>query len=415
MFSHFHPLIIHFPVGILLFAAFMMLWQRITKKDLSSAIELAFVLGAISAVLGCVSGWLLSKSGDYDPALVSKHQWTAIATAIISLLLIFLKKMRVLLVILMMFLLTIAGHYGATLTHGENYLFENKSEAKLDSVSENLSTDSLKKVDTLKKDNTIAQVYNPYQQDIAPILKTYCYNCHSAIKMKNGLRLDRPSFILKGGKNGKILLPHDPTHSNLYSHLLLPMDDDKHMPPKGKKQLSSKQIKTIGDWILNGASFENVTIAPTKKAEEKLGTVPMLAQAAIPQKAPDLIKDSTVSTKKMEADFSNTKDFSISLLQALPKNEVTSLKLSNQPITDQQLSVIAGFNKIEVLNLYGTKITDSGLRLLSNSKSLKKLYLYNTQVSKEAVDQLKKQLPGLEVESGNFKFDKPDSVKKLKP
>ncbi|MBS1668295.1 MAG: hypothetical protein JST58_13040 [Bacteroidetes bacterium] len=415
MFSHFHPLIIHFPVGILLFAAFMMLWQWITKKDLSSAIELAFVLGAISAVLGCISGWLLSKSGDYDAALVSKHQWTAIATAIISLLLVFFKKMRLLLVILMMFLLTIAGHYGATLTHGENYLFENKSEAKLDSVSENPSTDSIKTINALKKDSAVAQVYNPYREDIAPILKTYCYNCHSAIKMKNGLRLDKPSFILKGGKNGKILLPHDPTHSKLYAHLLLPLDDDKHMPPKGKKQLSSKQIKTIGDWILKGANFEDVVIAPTKKTEEKLEAEPILAQEDIPQKVPDLIKDAAMPAKKLEADFSNTKEFSISLLQALPKNELTSLKLSNQPITDQQLSVIAGFNKIEVLNLYGTKITDSGLRLLSNSKSLKKLYLYNTQVSKEAVDQLKKQLPELEVESGNFKFDKPDSVKKLKP
>ncbi|MFZ9661534.1 MAG: DUF1553 domain-containing protein, partial [Chitinophagaceae bacterium] len=101
-------------------------------------------------------------------------------------------------------------------------------------------------------------LYSAYEQEIQPILKQKCYSCHSSVKMKGGLRLDKESFILKGGKNGKIFTPNDPTHSKIYTQLLLPIEDDHHMPPEGKKQLTNNEIKTIFRWIANGASFSSI-------------------------------------------------------------------------------------------------------------------------------------------------------------
>lgn len=73
-----HPLIVHVPIGILLFAFVMMLWQQFRRVDMANAIDFVLLLGSISAVVACVSGWILAQSGEYDADLVFKHQWTGI-------------------------------------------------------------------------------------------------------------------------------------------------------------------------------------------------------------------------------------------------------------------------------------------------------------------------------------------------
>ena len=35
--------------------------------------------------------------------------------------------------------------------------------------------------------------------------------------------------LLKGGKNGEVIVAGKPLESNLYAHLLLPESDDKHL------------------------------------------------------------------------------------------------------------------------------------------------------------------------------------------
>ena len=68
--------------------------------------------------------------------------------------------------------------------------------------------------------------------------------------------MDNPDFILKGGDNGASIIPGDPDNSYMYGSLVLPIDDDYHMPPEGKPQLTPEQIQRIHWWILKGGSFE---------------------------------------------------------------------------------------------------------------------------------------------------------------
>ncbi|MCW3120141.1 MAG: hypothetical protein JWM28_4223, partial [Chitinophagaceae bacterium] len=66
-----HPLLVHLPIGILLLACFFQ-WLTANNKFafLQPAIPVALFWGMISAVASCISGYILSDSGDYDADLV---------------------------------------------------------------------------------------------------------------------------------------------------------------------------------------------------------------------------------------------------------------------------------------------------------------------------------------------------------
>jgi hypothetical protein len=46
---------------------------------------------------------------------------------------------------------------------------------------------------------------------IGSLLQQSCLKCHSKNKAEGGLRLDTKEEALKGGKNGKIILPYNST------------------------------------------------------------------------------------------------------------------------------------------------------------------------------------------------------------
>ena len=76
-----------------------------------------------------------------------------------------------------------------------------------------------------------AEIIN-FEQQIKPILEFDCVRCHGPEKPKGNLRLDTRAGALKGGDDGTALVPAEPDRSPLYTSTILPVDDDKHMPPK---------------------------------------------------------------------------------------------------------------------------------------------------------------------------------------
>src|SRR5258705_5278465 len=81
-----HPALVHLPIGILLLAGlFQLLALKPKFASLHAATSIALFWGMISAILSCISGYLLSQSGDYDEELVDTHKWFAISTAFVSL------------------------------------------------------------------------------------------------------------------------------------------------------------------------------------------------------------------------------------------------------------------------------------------------------------------------------------------
>lgn len=480
--GHLHPVIVHLPIGILLLGVLMMVYEHYSKVDLQLPISFAFLVGSISAVLACIAGWILSNSGEYDALLVQKHQWTGISTAVIGLLVYFLKQYRKLLAVILTLLVFITGHYGGTLTHGENYLFksnENSNKSQVDTIK--VETKKITQTISNGADSLTIETHNVYKEEIAPLLKSRCYNCHSAIKQKNGLRLDVEAYIKKGGKNGRILVAGNPFKSPIYASLLLPLEDEKHMPPKGKHQLSQNEILIIENWIKSGASFEDIidTIsnkevannitAANKIADKNILDDPKLKNAKIeiretkkvaiennnikgfenisnlPNPAP--ISPAIIEGFKQEniiltniaegsnfvmANFVNVVPFNNAILQALKNinEQLVVLKLTNLPINDNDIKIVADLknikklnventlitdngmeyikqlSKLEQLNLYGTNVSDEGLMELASLKNLSVLYLWKTKVTLNGIEQFKKINPKVAIEIGDFKFQK---------
>src|SRR5690554_349472 len=74
-----HPLAVHFPVGLLLFAAVLELFTfRNFHSRYRPGINLLVIVGAIAAVLAASLGLLLSNNEDYGGNTLDLHQWTGI-------------------------------------------------------------------------------------------------------------------------------------------------------------------------------------------------------------------------------------------------------------------------------------------------------------------------------------------------
>ncbi len=92
-----------------------------------------------------------------------------------------------------------------------------------------------------------------YDKDIAPIVKTYCVNCHGEdTENPSELYMDDFGSLLKGGKHGAPIVAGKPEKSILYLKLSAEPPFGKQMP-RGRKKMPPEAIQTIRDWILQGA------------------------------------------------------------------------------------------------------------------------------------------------------------------
>ena len=85
-----------------------------------------------------------------------------------------------------------------------------------------------------------------YEDQILPIFRNSCLNCHNPDKKKAGLDLSTFQGALQGSENGKVLNSGDASGSLLLKCVL--QTEDPKMPPKGDK-LSDIEIGVIRKWI----------------------------------------------------------------------------------------------------------------------------------------------------------------------
>ncbi len=438
--GRFHPVVVHLPIGILLLAC---LFQLFSKKyaALQPAVPAMLFWGTAGAVVSCVTGLMLSLSGDYDKALADRHQWMGIATAALSLVFyLFLKKGRALkfasgFATAIIVLISVTGHLGGSLTHGSGYLTE--------ALGNNTAT-ARKPIPDVRE----AVLYTDVVQ---PILQTNCYSCHGPSKQKGKLRLDETSHILQGGKNGLAVAPGDPDESELVQRLLLPLSDEEHMPPKEKPQLTSSEIALLHWWVSTGADFtkkvkeleQTEQIKPVLAAlqtgatekETKSSDIPEEAVAKADDKAIQALRDAGVvilpvakENNYLMASFvtaGEKADTLVKLLEPLRQQLVwlrlddasihdesmdvvarltnlTRLYLRNTKVTDAGLAKLQSLKQLQVLNLVNTPVTEKGLLQLKELKALRTVYLYQAPVDRAAWQELKAAFPAAILDSGGY-------------
>ena len=96
-----------------------------------------------------------------------------------------------------------------------------------------------------------------YEKDIKPIFETSCVKCHGDQKPKGKLSLNSLEGVLKGGVDGKVVVPGDSAKSMLVHSIAYLGDEDKFMPPPKNKsniaRLTNEQVGLIRAWIDQGA------------------------------------------------------------------------------------------------------------------------------------------------------------------
>jgi uncharacterized membrane protein len=425
-----HPLLVHLPIGIILLAVcFEWIVYRERYTFLRASLLLIWRLGAIAAIITCISGWWMRHSGEYDGATVDYHQWAGIATALLATGACFIKT-RFWWSFITAIVLIATGHLGGTLTHGEGFLFPQKEDIPPVAFPD------------------IQQV-GVYTEMVAPIFSHKCVSCHGPDKQKGNLRLDSPEQISKGGKHGNLLAGI--SGSELIKRCKLPLTDEHHMPPKGKSQISAAELQLIEWWILQGGDFQ-------KKAVELMQPEPIKAllanwgksHANAPLPAADL-PDTLVGIAPLEhirrlqnagltviqiaqgspwlsVSFVNqyTPGDSLFALLELVAPQVTRLNLSDviipenawphlaklsclskvylngSSLKDNDLQYFSGCRHLVYLNLSNTSVTQAVAAPLADIPGLKRVYLYQTRITSAEWTVLFSALPGVKVDTGNY-------------
>ena len=84
-FGRLHPLVVHLPIGFLLLGVFLSLLSLKEKyKAVFTAVPVTLLVGSITALFACVTGYVLSLKSDFDGEMLDNHMWAGIFTTVIQ-------------------------------------------------------------------------------------------------------------------------------------------------------------------------------------------------------------------------------------------------------------------------------------------------------------------------------------------
>src|SRR5680860_46739 len=415
-----HPLVLHFPIVLLLIAIFLGLTGRPVPR-------LLLVVAVLSTLITAILGFFLGMDVPIKGDLLFWHQWLGGATALIAALwygldgiglekAMYTKVLQVVLVGLIAF----TGHYGGMVTHGEEFLA----------------------FPTEEPDHKIPENPIVYKDVVFRILDDKCVSCHNPNKQKGELVMTSFDKLIQGGENGPILEAGKPEESEMIKRVHLPMEDEDHMPPEGKDPLQENEIAILEQWIALGAS-DTVRLNQLPQSEplvslikemmvpdpsEKWAKIPKVADSTLQNLASDYLTISRVASNtealnvvifpppeyhpKTITDLKRIANNIVALdLSRLPIGRpeidviatfvnLERLELDKTPVTDAEVEKLASLEKLELLKIYDTKITDQSIPTFKKLPNLKSLYLYKTEVSENAVSSLKKEKPKLLINDG---------------
>ena len=396
-----HPLILHFPIVILLIAMLMEFFrfkpENAANTFYNNFLQNLVLIGALFAAVTVIMGLFLSKEEGYAGDTLFWHKWTGAGIFFFASFIYWIRnngwykapvaKAGALLTVVA---LVLTGHFGAALTHGEDFIFE--------PIAKSMAPPAV----PIEK----AVVFNDV---IMPIFEQKCISCHNPDKLKGELMLTDVKSILKGGKSGKLFVPGNPAISLLLERVHMPVDDKKHMPPSGKTQLTTQEIQILALWVKGEANFKQKVIDLPLNDSLRLLASARLKPSEVQEEIYDFDAVDEETIIKLNNDYRtiavvakespavsvniyNRSAYTVKQLDELDgiKKQIVSLNLNKLPVKDSDLKSVSKFENLRKLDLNFTDITSDGLKELSSLKHLNNLTLSGTKVNFQG---LKTQLP----------------------
>jgi uncharacterized membrane protein len=410
--GHFHPLLLHLPIGVFALILFQELGAIFFRRNQEPRRAPLFPMffGAASAILAVVAGFLLYHGGGYENnATAERHLWGGLSFAVLAMLTFIVRAWTAaptanpalfrLLLFISVGVMGFASHDGAALTHGENYLTEHAPEPLRKFLG--LAPKAPKAPAKAFEDQIV------YADLVVPILERRCVQCHKEGKSKGGVRMETFELLMKGGKKGPIITPGDAANSLLVKLVELPLDDLDHMPPEGKPQPTAEELAALKWWIDQGADATK-TIKELNATPEIIVALKTLAPA---EPAAPATAGETAAAPATPAPAAPGPDEAIkTALAALAKEFPGSVTFESQQATGVTFTAAslrgtlddAAFAKfapvlpnLVTADLSATKITDQAVAQLAVASNLRLVRLAETPVTDAAIDTLVK-LPTLE-------------------
>ncbi|WP_194777309.1 c-type cytochrome domain-containing protein [Pararhodonellum marinum] len=392
-----HPLILHFPIVLLLLTGLLQLFPNLidppeTHRNL---VRWLLLISCLLTGITALAGLILSQEPGYGPEEIAYHKWTGLGVFWMASLwyVVFVKEKKGLVLIpalASLLLVTITGHLGASITHGESFL-----------------TEPLKKNEPIKVSLEEAVAFDHV---IQPILEQKCISCHKATKKKGELRMDQISHMLAGGESGPLFDPENPQQSLMLKRIHLPLEEEEHMPPKGKIQLTEEEKNLIEAWIISGVDFDKKVLDyPEEEAIFQLASLKFNTEKGYGFSAADpgtirklnnfyrRVEPLYPGSPALSVRFFGRDQYQTSHLQDLSEiaGQIVSVNLNQIPLAEADLQQLAEFDQLEKLQMNFTGVNSKDLRLLQPLKNLKSLSLVGNTLEAEVLELLE-SFPALE-------------------
>lgn len=382
---------LHFPIVIILLSMILEYFRfkpEYVAQDFYQKFTANLLLtGALSAAVTVIMGLLLSREGGYTGSVLQWHKWTGVSIVFITSMIHWsrhlgwyrLQVARAAAIITSLCLIA-AGHFGATITHGDNFILSPVTSAEKSPVP---------------FDQAII-----FDDLVKPVLEKKCASCHNPDKVKGKLLLTDKESILAGGKSGKLFVPGNPEISLLLKRIYLPAEEKKHMPPAGKAQLTEDEITLLHLWVKHHGDFNKKVIELPVKDSLRVLAATLLKSAEPFEEEFDFEAADQEIVRKLNNNYRvvyalskespalavsifNRSTYSVKSLEELSpvRMQVVSLTLNKMPVKDADLKQVSQFENLRTLNLNFTNITGGGLKDLASLKHLQSLSLSGTKLN----------------------------------
>ena len=443
--GRFHPLLVHLPIGFLILAILIEIYCSIFKIKINRRIvNFTWFIAFFSSVLTTILGLLVAETGHYIDENLFMHKIFGLSLTAISFISWFLRlsifsnlfssSLKTLFNTIIIVLLTLTGHYGGNLTHGETYL--------VDYAPENIKELVVKENKYVELEIDSVKVYDDL---IQPIFNQKCVSCHNKEISRGNLNMDSYSNLLKGGSSGIPINKSDPRKSLLIRRITMPTSELKYMPPDGEP-VSFDEIKTLIWWI-NNLDKSNENLVSLKVEDDIKESLEMLYSLNFTEKqwfekiSIDKIDESLVqnidksvfqikfisddkkflSVKYLQRNVSasdieklekvgkyiayftaKSSNISNELIKRISNFEnLVKLEIQENNIDDESIKILQSLKNLEILNIHNTKITSKSIEILKTFKNLKRAYVWGTSISRSEIDQFNRKEEKLKLIGGS--------------